>query len=397
MKAGAQTLELYAESEFNVKRVFNISVLTDRNVTFTSSSSLSFRFLGHGLHISSPVRLHFLVQRGSVVEDLPVVRLTDTVGYVTSPWFNGLDRFYPNNYQGKFQLHLSDDQSVFISFLHFLVEISEDCEYDYVDFTVTAVNQTWRKCGYQDIPSRVYRSSVTLFFHADVWGRLTGFKMMYAILPRPQEPQQLSDNLYNCSVPHFHSFKPLLSCNMVTECQGNEDEKDCGYHSNDCGDGATDAGTKCYRFVRRGVTTTWNDAYYECSENNENLVVLATPDEFRRFGMIIASVRTPRRVYRGAKLLPNRKDVNAEVVYRYLWQWVDGRTAFFLNVTGSDFPPNAFITVPPMETCSPSTVKTPWKLTWSVSLTNVIHIQKRKLRFTRLTVYPLILMTRSGK
>ena len=159
---------------------------------------------------------------------------------------------------------------------------------------------------------------------------------MYAILPRPQ---QLSDNLYNCSVPHFHSFKPLLSCNMVRECQGNEDEKDCGYHSNDCGDGATDAGTKCYRFVRRGVTTTWNDAYYECSENNENLVVLATPDEFRRFGMIMASVRTPRRVYSGAKLLPNRKDVSAEVVYRYLWQWVDGRTAFFLNVTGSDFPP----------------------------------------------------------
>ena len=336
---GAQTLELYVESEFNVKRVFNISVLTDTNVTFTSSSSLSFRFLGHGLHISSPVRLHFLVQRGSVVEDLPVVRLTDTVGYVTSPWFNGLDCFYPNNYQGKFQLHLSDDQSVFISFLHFLVEISEDCEYDYVDFTVTAVNQTWRKCGHQDIPSRVYRSSVTLFFHADFWGRLTGFKMMYAVLPRSQEPQQLSDNLFNCSVPHFHSFKPLLSCNMVRECQGNEDEKDCGYHSNDCGDGAIDAGTKCYRFVRRGVTTTWNDAYYECSENNENLVVLATPDEFTRFGMIMASVRTPRRVYIGAKLLENRKDVNAEVVYKYFWQWVDGRTAFFLNVTGSDFPP----------------------------------------------------------
>ena len=59
--------------------------------------------------------------------------------------------------------------------------------------------------------------------------------MMYAILPRSQEPQQLSDNLYNCSVPHFHSFKPLLSCNMVTECQGNEDEEDCGYYSNDCG------------------------------------------------------------------------------------------------------------------------------------------------------------------
>ena len=49
--------------------------------------------------------------------------------------------------------------------------------------------------------------------------------MMYTILPRSQEPQQLSDNLYNCSVPHFHSFKPLLSCNMVTECRETKTKK----------------------------------------------------------------------------------------------------------------------------------------------------------------------------
>ena len=107
-----------------------------------------------------------------------------------------------------------------------------------------------------DIPSRVYRSSVSLFFHSDEEEQFIGFKMMYAILPRSQEPQQLSDNLYNCSVPHFHSFRSLLSCNMERECQGNEDEDRCGYHSNECGDGAVAAGTKSYRIVRRGVTTT---------------------------------------------------------------------------------------------------------------------------------------------
>ena len=82
--------------------------------------------------------------------------------------------------------------------------------------------------------------------------------MTYAILPRSQEPQQLSDNLYNCSVPQLHSFKPLLNCNMVRECQGNEDEEDCGYYSNDCGDGAVDAGTKCYTIVRRRMITIMN-------------------------------------------------------------------------------------------------------------------------------------------
>ena len=193
-----------------------------------------------------------------------------------------------------------EDQSVFISFTHFRLEPDAFCEYDYLDFRLKEMdildNFTWTKCRQEDIPSRVYRSSIHLFFHTDDLAQFTGFRMMYAILPRSQEPQQLSDNLYNCSVPHFHSFKPLLSCSLVREYQGNEDEKDCGYFSNGCGDGAVDAGTKFYRFVRRGVTTTWADAYNEFSENNQYLIMLATQDEVRRFRHIVASLRNPRSV-----------------------------------------------------------------------------------------------------
>ena len=345
-----QTLDFYVENEVNIARVINMSVLRNRSVTFTSASSVFFRLRGHDLHLVSAITLHFLVQLGSVVEVLPVVRLTDTVSYVTSPGFNGLAHFYPSDYEGEFHLHLSDGQSVFISFTHF--DLQEDefaCPYDYLDFRVTALNQTWRKCGQQGIPSRVYRSSISLFFHSNEERQLTGFKMMYAILPRSQEPQQLSDNLYNCSVPHFHSFKPLLSCNMVTECQGNEDEEDCDHHSSECGDGAVDAGTKCYRFVRRGVTTTWDDAYNDCSDVSQNLVTLATEDELRRWREITASVRNPHRVYIGANLPGKRQDVNAEATYKYLWQWVDGRTAFFLNVTGYEYPSTCASYIPASE------------------------------------------------
>ena len=246
-----------------VQLAFNASVLRSRSVTFTSTSSLHFRFRGQHLHLVSPIRFHFLVQRGAIVRDLPVVRLTDTVGYVTSPRFNGLDHLYFNSFDGDFHLQVSDNESVLISFVHFAFKKKTEQCFDYLDFNVTASNHSWRMCGTQTIPSGVYRSSVRLFFHSSSWGKGTGFRMMYAILPRSQEPQQLSDNLYNCSVPHFHSFKPLLSCNMVRECQGDEDEKECGYHSNDCGEGAVDAGTKCYRFVRRGGARSWNEAYSE--------------------------------------------------------------------------------------------------------------------------------------
>ena len=163
--------------------------------------------------------------------------------------------------------------------------------------------------------------------------------MMYAILPRSQEPQQLSENLYNCSVPHLRSFKPLLNCNMVTECQGNEDEQGCGYYSQDCGNGTLDAATKCYRFSRRDRTISWNDAHLECIQNNQNLITLATPVEFGQFRQLMASGKNLHLVYIGAQLVDRMQGLPAETMYKYLWQWVDGRTAIFLNITTDESPP----------------------------------------------------------
>ena len=333
-----QFLEFRVDSGFGVRRFYDMSVLRNRSVTFSSSSSLIFRFRGHNLHLASAITLHFLFQHGVLVEDLPVVRLTDTVRYVTSPGFNGLDRFYPSRYRGKFHVVISEDECLFISFTHFVLEKHDECFYDSVHFIVTATRQLWSKCGQQDIPSQVYRSSVTLFFYTDSATERTGFKMIYAILPRSQEPQQLSENLYNCSVPHFHSFKPLLSCNMVTECQGNQDEEDCSYHSDECGDGAVDAGTKCYRFVQRGGNLSWSDANYQCVKNKQNLITLATPEELRRFRQIMASLRNPRTFYIGAQLVDMHGTVQT-ALYKHLWQWVDGRTAFVLGRFGLYSPP----------------------------------------------------------
>ena len=333
-----QFLEFRVDSGFGVRRFFDMSVLRNRSVTFSSSSSLIFRFRGHNLHLASAITLHFRFQNGELVEDLPVVRLTDTVRYVTSPGFDGLDRFYPSLYRGEFHVGISEDECVFISFTHFVLEKHDECVYDYVDFSVTAPSQTWRKCGEQDIPSQVYRSSVTLFFRTDRGLERTGFKMMYAILPRSQEPQQLSENLYNCSVPHFHSFKPLLSCNMVTECEGNQDEEDCSYHSDECGDGAADAGAKCYRFAQRGGNLSWSDANYQCVKNKQNLVTLATPEELIRFRQIMASLRNPRTIYIGVQLVDMHGTVQT-ALYKHPWQWVDGRTAFVLGRTGLHSPP----------------------------------------------------------
>ena len=173
---GTQALEFHVENDYKIQ-VFNMSVLRNRSVTFTSSSSsVFFRFRGQNLHLASGITFHFLVQRGTAVEDLPVVQLTDTVSYVTSPRFNGLDFLYPSRYDGIFELQVTDDKCVLISFTHFSLEPEEDCDFDYLELSVTALNHTWRKCGLKDIPSRVYHSSVHLFFHTDRLYQYTGFK-----------------------------------------------------------------------------------------------------------------------------------------------------------------------------------------------------------------------------
>ena len=96
---GTQTLESDAEDDFENQHNFNLDVFRNTSVTFTSSSSLFFRFWGHNL---SSIAFHVLGQRGALVVDLPVVQRTDTVGYVTSPRFGLLtscdDLFTPNVY-----------------------------------------------------------------------------------------------------------------------------------------------------------------------------------------------------------------------------------------------------------------------------------------------------------
>ena len=326
------------------------STLKSRSVYFATDNGFTFLFRAEGhLCPGTQITIHFHVRSGTMA--LPVTRLTDTVGYVTSPRYDGLHSVYLQRYNGYFHLQVSDNEFVLIKFIHFTFQpitlrpVISPCS-DYLEFNASALNHRWKKCGTQIIPPRVYRSSIHLFFHTDRTEEFTGFKIVYAIFPRSQEPQpqELSDNLYNCSVPRLHFFKPLLGYNMVRECQGNEDEKGCSYASTDCGDGALDAGTKCYRFVRREGFTTWNEASSNCTEGNERLVTLASRDDFARFRQIMATVKDPRTAVIGTAVERNTiRDSGCTVQTRMAmagWQKNDFLPKFFFIL------PRAVFTIP---------------------------------------------------
>ena len=72
---GTQSLELYVENDYKIQ-VFNTSVLRNRSVTFTSSSSvLFFRFRGQNLCPNSAITFHFHVQLGTAVVDLSLIHI----------------------------------------------------------------------------------------------------------------------------------------------------------------------------------------------------------------------------------------------------------------------------------------------------------------------------------
>ena len=54
------------------------------------------------------------------------------------------------------------------------------------------------------------------------------FKLLFSFLKDSALPEKLPGGKWNCSVPHWPDFRQHMRCNMLRECEGGEDEVDCG-------------------------------------------------------------------------------------------------------------------------------------------------------------------------
>ena len=66
----------------------------------------------------------------------------------------------------------------------------------------------------QNIPPKVYKSSINLYFKTDMLMENSGWKMYYTVLPNELMPKEVSEGVFNCTVPHYYMFEPLFRCNM---------------------------------------------------------------------------------------------------------------------------------------------------------------------------------------
>nr|KAG5695272.1 hypothetical protein BaRGS_028207 [Batillaria attramentaria] len=216
------------------------------------------------------LRFRVIVSSASGMRFLEEVPLSSRSGYVTSFAFDGQTR-YAHNTQAYATLQVFPGEVVMISFPHFDLEKDGGCRADRVSLYEEGywlgslgLWRMWSRCGQDDTPPQIYRGNITLEFVSDATETRSGFKMFYSFHPTSEIPQQLDTGLFNCSVPHYTSFRLHLDCNLETECTAGEDEGDCPYTSAACGPGFVDARNKCYRYVTIRKEITWYDAYEQC-------------------------------------------------------------------------------------------------------------------------------------
>jgi hypothetical protein len=100
-----------------------------------------------------------------------------------------------------------------------------------------------RFCHRQFPPPRVYyRHLISVHYvNADQSTYYpAGFKMLYSFHNASSVPQQLSDGSWNCSVRHWTDFRHHLPCDLEPQCRGGEDEAECPYTTQRCGQGRID-------------------------------------------------------------------------------------------------------------------------------------------------------------
>ena len=64
-------------------------------------------------------------------------------------------------------------------------------------------------------------------------------------------PSRLPDGLWNCSEASWPDFQQHLTCNLITECAGGEDEQNCPY-TGPCGQGRLTWQHHCYDYIVPG-------------------------------------------------------------------------------------------------------------------------------------------------
>ena len=130
-------------------------------------------------------------------------------------------------------------------------------------------------------------------------------------------------------MPEYTYFSKLVNCNLYQECYQNEDEKHCSHTK--CGQGLLHVNSKCFKVITGDFS--WTQADEMCRRTHTgHLATLYDPGDWELinllkpyhsgiiFGIILSSLSR----------LPNQS-LYKQRMYKHIWRWYDGTTAFYIN------------------------------------------------------------------
>ena len=195
----------------------------------------------------------------------------------------------------------------------------------------------------QGVYHQIYDSSINLEYRSWCGETMEG-RILMRILRSDHTPREVGPGLFQCSVPHYHLFSPLLACNLVQECIHDDDERDCKYRSDNCEGEQFDTGYKCWSVVPYGAhaATSWQKSQDHCINRNQTLITLSHPSEYDLFRLIVETFaedlaldddRLGMATFVGLQALRQHTTTDSYRfrMYNRVFKWINGITAFHIS------------------------------------------------------------------
>ncbi|CAG5136487.1 unnamed protein product [Candidula unifasciata] len=167
----------------------------------------------------------------------------------------------------------------------------------------------------------------TVEFHSDSIKSGVGFNITYTAVNSSNFIPMFNNNSLDCS-SGVH-IPRIMRCNFYIDCANGEDEEGCPYKEPSCWPQGYAMNGRCYQIIVNKHAMSWRMAEEFCERNlSSHLISVSTEarrksvDKLREFIGPSLSV-----IFLG---LQRMRMQQVTQMYRRMWQWTDGSTAFYL-------------------------------------------------------------------
>ena len=152
-------------------------------------------------------------------------------------------------------------------------------------------------------------------------------KMLFSFHQKHEEPQQLGNGLFNCSVDNYWTFQQHLNCNRKTECEDGRDETEhCPFRSQLCKGNWVKSRGKCFTLISVEQDISSRQARYECKRRGLKQGTLKTDSELEDFLMLFQG-RTGYNVFIGL----SSGWTSGPFMYSKFFKWSDNTMIYDLK------------------------------------------------------------------